>query len=660
MVGLGKQGVAVVNALVSDEALAGGEFWCIDGDGKMLERSLAGADRALVVGEQGLLPSQLDAIVSKPDENAAFESRQIRGMLPSQAHKFQGLTFIVGSAAASAGVTAAALQVARGAAANGRVVVCALSRPLSFEGPRRRAQADRLVADLGGDEGSPGADLVAVVDQDVLMEMPGSQALTVDSASAICETALAEVVLSALRAASAPEVLKVSRGTLMWCRHQDPDRLEVPEPLRRVLRKDGLAAIGKGTSSCPVPGGLAGLSLELTAQLVGDAVVAASRSPFLSGPLPAATGALVCLALPAAEERVFEGGVLRVRPRAGAEDARLLSKVAVQAGANAARTVLPGLEDVAVCAAPRPWSSEPPAGAPGDPPDLHVEASVVLIYDPAGAAGAAAAAASGRGKTDKTMWSALSALAGGGSGGDATSAAPGALSPGAREAQAPADQPSPWVRVSVPAPTAGGGGGRPRAKAQPPAAAIRPSPSVTSPRPAPAPEEAAPAVAPPAAPAAPAPAAPAPARARAADGPLSRGAAAAPAPPAEVAAPAAPDGPAGSSAAAGEAQAPVDAGALGSDFWDDGFWEDELEEVPEEELGAALGLPPGAAAFRKQKRGEAAGGEAGGKKGGLLGFISGKGKKRGGRGAVLTAKERAARALEGDRRARWSRGEESE
>jgi len=27
---------------------------------------------------------------------------------------------------------------------------------------------------------------------------------------------------------------------------------------------------------------------------------------------------------------------------------------------------------------------------------------------------------------------------------------------------------------------------------------------------------------------------------------------------------------------------------------------------------------------------------------------------------VLTAKERAARALEGDRRARWSRGEESE
>lgn len=76
---------------------------------------------------------------------------------------------------------------------------------------------------------------------------------------------------------------QVTKGTLMWCRHQDKARLEVPMPLRQTLRREGIAAIGKGTSSCTA--GSQPPSLDLVAQLVGDAVIAASRSPFLSGRL---------------------------------------------------------------------------------------------------------------------------------------------------------------------------------------------------------------------------------------------------------------------------------------------------------------------------------------------------------------------------------------
>lgn len=124
----------------------------------------------------------------------------------------------------------------------------------------------------------------------------------------------------------------------------------------------------------------------------------------------------MCLTLPSNEMRAFENGELRVHLRGGAEDAQMLAKVAVQAGANAVRAVLPAEVDVAVCATPRGWAEEEMRGVPGE---VVVEASVVLIYDPARAAAAEAARAAedkaaGRGKTDKAMWGALSALAGGG------------------------------------------------------------------------------------------------------------------------------------------------------------------------------------------------------------------------------------------------------
>lgn len=129
-------------------------------------------------------------------------------MLPSRTNAFQGLLFLIGSAACSPGASAAATQVVRGGASNGRIVVAALSKPLAFEGARKGRAAEDLVAAVRAEGG---ADAVAVVDQDVLMGLPGAQSLTVESAGDICDAALEQVVRSVLQAASAPEVLKVRR-----------------------------------------------------------------------------------------------------------------------------------------------------------------------------------------------------------------------------------------------------------------------------------------------------------------------------------------------------------------------------------------------------------------------------------------------------------------
>jgi len=707
IVGLGKQGVETVNQLVASGVLAGADFWCIDTDAQVLARARTPNVVQVQPGDEsmGLLPTQIDALSAKPDEITAFESRQIRAMLPSRSGAFLGVLFLVGSAASAPGVARAAMQLASASAANGRVVVAALSRPLSFEGARRAKAAEDFVASL---RKAGVADVVAVVDQDVLMGMPGSQALTVEGASAICSTALEQAVLCVMQAAGTPEVLKVTRGALMWCRHQDPARLELPMPLRQTLRREGVGAIGKGSSSCPL--GPSELTFDLMAQLAGDAVVAASRSPFLAKKLAGATAALVCLTLPSNEMRAFENGELRVHLRGGAEDAQMLAKVAVQAGANAVRAVLPAEVDVAVCATPRGWAEEEMRGVPGE---VVVEASVVLIYDPARAAAAEAARAAedkaaGRGKTDKAMWGALSALAGGGLARKGDGA-------GANAAE---DKPSPWVSIRLPAPPAQPPLS-PANPAPPPPSVSHVSPAARSPRPylsagpgaasAPAgptaPPQAlrarAPSQAPPptavsaAAPEAPPrqpsppppPRSPGPAAVPAA--PVAPGAAARGAAPAELrdvvlrkgAAPPVPRearpadrpapgrvspapaaAPAAESARVGASSAPPVTPAvapatpvrsstpLPADFWDDGFWE-EIEEVPEAMLGTTLGLPPGAAAFRKQKRLES-GEEEGGV--GLFGF----GRKSRGEAKEdkISVKERAAKALEGDRKERWGKG----
>lgn len=157
----------------------------------------------------------------------------------------------------------------------------------------------------------------------------------------------------------------------------------------------------------------------------------------LSAATQAGTGALLCLTLPSTEERVFEGGSLRVRPKATPEEAAMTAKVAIQAAANAVRAALPDLPDLAVCAMPRRWTEEDAGGSGKE--DVVVEATLILLHDPALAVVAVGGRvrAGGRavsGKTDKAMWGALSALAGGGAVGDEDDApgSPG-LSPGAAE-----------------------------------------------------------------------------------------------------------------------------------------------------------------------------------------------------------------------------------
>ncbi len=67
-----------------------------------------------------------------------------------------------------------------------------------------------------------------------------------ETATDISASALQKVVLSVLAAGRTPEVLKITKGTLMWCRQQNPEALEIPGPLRQTLNRPGVAAIGHG------------------------------------------------------------------------------------------------------------------------------------------------------------------------------------------------------------------------------------------------------------------------------------------------------------------------------------------------------------------------------------------------------------------------------
>ena len=117
-----------------------------------------------------------------------------------------------------------------------------------------------------------------------------------------------------------------------------------------------------------------------------------------------------------------------------------------------------------------------------------------------------------------------------------------------------------------------------------------------------------------------------------------------------------------------------------SEFWDEGFWDEEeiLAAASESELSATLGLPPAAAQFRLRQRqamgdaeakgeeeddeeedGEEDDGEeeeGGGKGGGLLGWgREGKGKGKGKKAPRQSVKDRMTQALDSDRAER--RGE---
>ena len=173
---IGKLGVDAVNALLYHPQLAGADFYCLDTDAQMLAaRAQCPRSNHLVLdpAQPTLSPETIHRLTAKSRDVASFEYRQIVAMLPSRLGARQGILYLVGGAgSASPAVLDQLVALAREGTAAGRVVVAALAQPLSFEGPRRVRSAQQFVTGLTAEGG---ADLVALVNQDVLMTMPGSQ-----------------------------------------------------------------------------------------------------------------------------------------------------------------------------------------------------------------------------------------------------------------------------------------------------------------------------------------------------------------------------------------------------------------------------------------------------------------------------------------------------
>ncbi|GBF92940.1 hypothetical protein Rsub_05776 [Raphidocelis subcapitata] len=375
IVGVGARGISAISRLMGNNLVPGGEFWAVDTDVKLL--ASCEAPHTIQV------PAEDDAALAAADLRrlaGPAAAPAVAGAAAAGAPATAGVAFLLAAAGGVPGGSPMLLQTAAYLRRSGYFVVAALTRPFEFEGRRRLEEADALIEAL-----CDVAQLTVVVAQGVLQR--ASAELTIQQASAIADNTLEFSVRSALWALGAPEVLRASQGGMAWHGRdlRQYKRLLSP-PLERLLTCPGTAALGRGLASIPVSSlEEAGLPSTLST-LAEDAVTAAADSPFLDAAMGAAGGVMVVLSLP---PRVLHH---RLDGEALARDDP--EKYAIRAAVQvAAATVLDlagrACHDVVACAHVRAtdW--------PHDDPDcLCLEATMLVLEDPAALEAAAAAAES--------------------------------------------------------------------------------------------------------------------------------------------------------------------------------------------------------------------------------------------------------------------------
>lgn len=523
LIAVGSRGAAALHKLVSKNAVPGAEMWCLDVDPNMLD-SVPFATGVVVPkdsppGANPLSHEAIDAIVGRTASDAAG-----RGNIGSA----DGcVAFVLAPAAAVPGGPALLCQLVRSLRGAGHFTVAAVTSPFAFEGGAKRDQAKALVDQL-----EELAHLVAVTEQEVLLQAFGDSQLTVAEATDIADTALEHTARCVLQAVQAQEILKSSRGALMWhgrdLRHYK--RLLSP-PLQQLLTCPGTAVLGRGLASLPAEAAHSMGASKALMHLASDAVLAASESPFLDGVLDTASAVLCCVNLPPVGQAFSDGrgGMAALPAIQTQEGERQATRMAAQASAGALRSITGrSCDDFVLCVEPRPLEE-----AVGDGSALSVEATLLVLRSPTGAKPAAESShaavrtplptvgqqaagqtreskpqpppktAGGSGRLPSTSWSMLSAMAGGAKRGAAQPQLPAPSSPqtaptpaAASHAPAPATVPTPPAKQEQALPPAPPGSPLQGAVPKPPPpvpvarASAPPQPQLAQPAAKPQPERA--------------------------------------------------------------------------------------------------------------------------------------------------------------------------
>lgn len=276
LIGVGTRGASALRKLTSQgrQVSSNLEMWCLDVDSSALE-GVAFA-QTLVVSQEG---AGCDADAAGRGPLSAAELQSIVGRTASDAggrgncgSADGSVACVLAPAAAGPGGSDLVLQLVEALRSAGHFTVAAVTRPFEFEGAAKQEQARALVAAL-----EERAHLVAVMEQDVLMQAFGDSQLTVAEATDIADNALEHTVRCVLQAVQAVELLKSSGGALMWhgrdLRHY---RRLLSPPLQQLLTCPGTGVLGRGVAALS-----AGAAHEMGAAKVRP-VVAASYN-FLSG-----------------------------------------------------------------------------------------------------------------------------------------------------------------------------------------------------------------------------------------------------------------------------------------------------------------------------------------------------------------------------------------
>ena len=382
LIGIGSRGAAVLQKLVGNgkkmEGTSLTDVWCLDVDKKVVEaftqgvvlsKEMVGNGRDEISEEKGPLSAEeLAAIVGRTASDAGG-----RGNIGSADG---GVAFILGPAAAVPGGAALVLQLVTALRAAGHFTVAAVTAPFEFEGGGKAEQARSLVAAL-----EEKTHLVAVMEQEVLLQAFGDSQLTVAEATEIADNALEHTARSVLQAVQAQELLKSSRGALMWhgrdLRHYK--RLLTP-PLQQLLTCPGTAVVGRGLASLPSAAGHSMGAAKALMHLASDAVIAAAESPFLDGALDSASAVLCCINLPPISQQFLDAAGVAA-PFAGvqtAEGERQATRMAAQAAAGALRSITGrSCDDFVLCV--EPLKSK---GGAAVAEVVHVEATLLVLRAP--------------------------------------------------------------------------------------------------------------------------------------------------------------------------------------------------------------------------------------------------------------------------------------
>ncbi|KAG7672442.1 hypothetical protein KSW81_001406 [Nannochloris sp. 'desiccata'] len=536
LVGVGTRGAAALQRLLANGKSVSNvaDVWCVDVDKHVLD-GVGSFARGVVIpkeGSEGAAASagssnnsvSLEGVVNGP--LSAEDLRAIVGRTASDAagrgnigSADGGVAFVIAPAAAIPGGPALVLQLVSALRAAGHFTVAAVTAPFGFEGAAKDEQARALVHAL-----EERAHLVAVMEQEVLLQAFGDSQLTVSEATEISDNALEHTARSVLQAVQAQEILKSSRGALMWhgrdLRHYK--RLLSP-PLQQLLTCPGTAVLGRGLATLPSEAGHSMGATKALMHLASDAVLAASESPFLDGALESASAVLCCINLPPIGQPFLDssGAVVPFGILQTSEGERNATRMAAQAAAGALRSITGrSCDDFVLCVEPRPAGEV--SVADGNAASVQVSATLLVLRSPnapenssVSTSGRGNGAAAGGHKTASSSpsssttpastsfnsatqggarvppaqpqrlkpsnWSMLSAMAGGAGKANADAAASSSALPPAQEQQNPASSSS---KSSIVAPSLFSGG-KPSSATRPPTPAAAPAPAVSAAVPSP-------------------------------------------------------------------------------------------------------------------------------------------------------------------------------